>query len=559
MHTQPDPIQSALTELGARLCASGKLDPAQLERAARAAEETADRLDRVLCRLGLIEERDVTDALSQITGLERVGPEAFPDEPAFADELGPRFLKSARLAPLGERNGRIRLAISDPLDRAAVDAVALRLGRLVEPVLATAADVEAALERLYDDADDAVAAEDAPADAAEDVAKLKDLASEAPVIRIVNGLIRKAVEAKASDIHIEPADTGFRVRIRVDGALQEIDSPPANLRAAIVSRLKIMAGLNIAEQRLPQDGRLQATVAGREIDIRMATAPTLHGEGVVLRLLDRSGLVLDFAGLGFDQRAKDAFLPLIERPNGILLVTGPTGSGKTTTLYAALNHINGPDRKIITIEDPVEYQLDGVTQLQVRSQIDFTFARGLRSILRLDPDVIMIGEIRDAETAQIAVQAALTGHLVLATLHTNSAASAASRLRDMGVDDYLITATLIGVLSQRLARRLCGNCAGPADPGLTQAMAPGLDPVGVRTPTGCAACRHTGYRGRTGLMEVLSIDDPIRRAILDRRDDRAVEDLARQAGMRSLRDHGLEAAARGETSLAEVARLAADI
>ncbi|MGF1502339.1 MAG: GspE/PulE family protein [Paracoccaceae bacterium] len=560
MLTYPDSTTTPIARLAETLLEDGRLDHAALRRAERVAEETDERLDTVLTRLGLVDERSMADAFARVLGCPRAGPADFPAEPLFLEDLGARFLLAARLLPLADGAEGAILAVADPVDRAAVDAVRLKLGRPVEIRIGLPSEIEAALERLYAGESDAAAADTLhETDTAADIAKLRDLASEAPVIRIVNQIIRKAAEARASDIHLEPFEQSLRVRLRVDGALREVPPPPGPLRAAVISRIKIMAKLNIAEQRLPQDGRIQATVAGRALDMRIATLPTLHGEGVVMRLLDRSGLVLDYDGLGFDAAVQEALLPLIERPNGILLVTGPTGSGKTTTLYATLSRLNRPDRKVITVEDPVEYHLDGITQIQVKPQIGLSFAHGLRAILRQDPDIIMIGEIRDRETAEIAVQAALTGHLVLATLHTNSAAAAIARLRDMGVEDYLLTATLVGTVAQRLVRRLCPDCAAPESAPLVEGVAPGRDPAGFRKAIGCAACQGTGYRGRTGVMEVLEIDDPIRRAILSREDQRDIEALAVARGMRTMRAHGIEKAARGETALGEVLRLAAEV
>ena len=553
-----DPME----RLGALLCDEGRLDAQQLNRATRVAIETGERLDNVLCRLGLVEERDMADALAKTLAMERVGPESFPSDGELIEALGPRFLASACILPIEEGPAGIRIAMGDPLDQSAADAVALKLGRAVEPCVGAPSEIEAALERLSEretsldelGADVGVGEEDMAAD----VARLRDLASEAPVVRIVNLIIRKAVEARASDIHIEPFEQSLNVRLRIDGVLRKIDAPPSHLRAAVISRIKIMAKLNIAEQRLPQDGRIKIVAAGREIDMRVATSPTLHGESVVMRLLDRSGLVLDFAGLGYDADLQSQIIPLIERANGILLVTGPTGSGKTTTLYAALSHLNDEERKIVTIEDPVEYQLPNVAQIQVKSQIGLTFAHGLRSILRQDPDVIMIGEIRDLETAQIAVQAALTGHLVLATLHTNSAAAAINRLRDMGVEDYLITATLVGVLAQRLVRRLCPACAAPDEPALAERLAPDVPPERFLAPQGCPECRGSGYRGRTTIVEVLPVVDSIRRAVLARTGQHELEEIAVANGMQTMRSNGIAKAAAGETSLAEVLRVSAE-
>jgi general secretion pathway protein E len=548
------------------LRAAGALDDATERRARRVAEETGERIDRVLARLGLAGERALAEALAACLGLDLVRPEDFPDTPDLAEALGAAFAASARVAPLDDDGETVRLAMADPLDGAVADLAAMKLGRRIVRCVAAPADVENALERLRADGASAIetlaaAAGGADDETAGDLARLRDMASEAPVVRLVNLLIRRAAELGASDIHLEPFERRLRLRYRVDGALREADAPPAHLRAAVVSRIKIMARLDIAESRLPQDGRIKATVLGRPLDMRVATTPTLHGEGVVIRLLDRSGLRLDYDGLGIDAKAQAALIPLTERPNGVLLVTGPTGSGKTTTLYATVMRLNAPERKIVTVEDPVEYQLDGVNQIQVHGGIGLGFADALRSILRQDPDVIMIGEIRDAETARIAVQAALTGHLVLATLHANGAAASVSRLRDMGVPGYLIAATVVGAAAQRLVRRLCPDCAAPdPDPGaLLAALGSAEMPGAFRRPVGCPACGGVGYRGRTTVLEVMAVDDAARRSILSQADDRALEAAAVSAGMRTLRAHGLARAAAGETSLAEVARVAAGL
>jgi general secretion pathway protein E len=550
--------------LGPALIAAGALDESALRRAERVAQETGERLGAVVTRLGLAGEEAVGRQLAALAGLPFVAADAFPEDGALLSALGPRFAREARALPLGEDGDAVRLAMADPQDAALARMVAMKLGRPVAACVATPSAIESAIDRLAGREALALdAAEEAGGDdagAAADVARLKDMASEAPVVRIVNKIVRHAAELGASDIHLEPLEDGLRLRYRVDGVLREGDAPPAGLRAAVVSRIKIMARLDIAESRLPQDGRVAATVLGRPLDMRVATTPTLHGEGVVIRLLDRSGLRLDYDGLGLDATAQAALIPLTERPNGILLVTGPTGSGKTTTLYATVARLNSPERKIVTVEDPVEYRLPGVNQIQVRAGIGLGFAEALRSILRQDPDVIMIGEIRDLETARIAVQAALTGHLVLATLHTNSAAAAVARLRDMGTPAYLIAATLTGCVAQRLVRRLCPSCAAPDPDGAAMAARLGWGQAGDwRRPAGCRSCGGVGYRGRLGVMEVLPVDTQARRLILDGADDRAIEEAAQAGGMRALRAHALGRAAAGETSLAEVARVAAGL
>jgi general secretion pathway protein E len=395
-------------------------------------------------------------------------------------------------------------------------------------------------------------------DAEADVERLRDLASEAPVIRLVNRMIERAVEQRASDIHIEPFEGRLRVRYRVDGMLGETEAPAEKLAAAIVSRIKIMARLNIAERRLPQDGRIKVVVRGKEFDLRISTTPSLHGESVVMRILDRDGAVLDFKALGFRDDTLKSYLSALERPHGILLVTGPTGSGKTTTLYTSLIRLNSPERKILTVEDPVEYQLDGVLQIQVKPEIDLTFARALRSFLRQDPDILMIGEIRDLETAQIGVQAALTGHLVLSTLHTNDAAGAIARLMDMGVPDYLLTSTINGVAAQRLVRKLCPDCREASEPDaelLARLDAGDNPPRVLYHAKGCDHCKGTGYAGRAALVEVLVMDDALRRLVLQRADAREIEKAAVEGGMRTLYQDGLLKAAAGVTSIEEVLRV----
>jgi general secretion pathway protein E len=413
--------------------------------------------------------------------------------------------------------------------------------------------MEVALDRLYPEAL-AGPGEAGEADEA-DVERLKDLSSDAPVVRAVNALIGRAVESQASDIHIEPTEDSLKIRLRVDGALHDEDPLPPHLKAAFVSRIKVMAGLNIAERRLPQDGRLRLAVRGHEIDLRVATSPTIHGESVVMRILDRSNLPLDFESLGFDPDTLARFLRVLRQPHGIVLVTGPTGSGKTTTLYASLAAMNTADRKILTIEDPIEYRLAGINQTQVSPQIGLTFAAALRSFLRQDPDVMMVGEIRDLETAQVAVQAALTGHTILSTLHTNGAAAAVTRLLDMGVEPFLITSTLNAVLAQRLVRRLCPHCRETFSPTPEMFEALGVNPVGLDRlwrPVGCPECGGAGFRGRVALLELLVSDAETERLILARAEAR---DIQAAAGLRTMLEDGLVKARAGLTTLDEVLRV----
>jgi general secretion pathway protein E len=393
----------------------------------------------------------------------------------------------------------------------------------------------------------------------EDIGHLKDLASEAPIIKLVNLFITRAVESRASDIHIEPFEDELKIRYRIDGVLHDIESTPKRLQAAIVSRVKIMSKLNIAERRLPQDGRIRLKVGEKEIDLRVSTIPVLYGESVVMRILRKEGIVIDLDLLGFPPKTLDSFNDLIKKPNGIILVTGPTGSGKTTTLYGALDKINFPDKKIITVEDPVEYQLKGVNQIQVKPQIGLNFANTLRHIVRQDPDIIMIGEIRDLETAEIAIQSALTGHLVFSTLHTNDAPSAITRLLDMGVENFLLSSTIRGILAQRLVRIICPSCK-EIDSSIVDDKAElkllGFDSnIALYAGKGCEKCAFTGYYGRAGIFELLLVDDDIRKLILKNADSNQIRELSRQHGMRTLLEDGAEKTKNGITTLSEVLRV----
>jgi general secretion pathway protein E len=464
MKSPVDHIEEVEESLGELLIERSKLDRPGFERAKRLREGQSERLYTLLPKLGLVSERDMAQAIADRLELPLVTPNDIPDLPLLEEKLSPRFLREVHVLPLADSPEGLVLAMADPLDSYATDAIGLISGREIFPRVAEPAMLETAIERLYGRGPSALdelveggsTEEDETLEL--DVERLKDLASEAPVIRLVSHLISEAVERRASDIHIEALEHGLNVRYRIDGLLREIDPPPSRFRAAIVSRIKIMAKLNIAERRLPQDGRIKLAVRGTPIDLRVSTIPTMYGEGVVMRILDRQGVKLDYASLGIRERNLEAYEEILGRPNGVFLVTGPTGSGKTTTLYAALTSLNSPEKKILTVEDPIEYHLEGVNQIQVKPSIGLTFAQVLRSILRQDPDIIMIGEIRDVETARIAIQAALTGHLVLSTLHTNDAVSAITRLMDMGVEDYLLTSTLTGVAAQRLVRTLCRNC-----------------------------------------------------------------------------------------------------
>jgi general secretion pathway protein E len=545
----------------------GRLTDAAAARARRAALESGEQIELVLSSLGLVSEREIAAAVATILDLPHSTLETLTELVELERGVSAKFLREVRILPVSASHDEIVLAMADPLDNYAVRAVEISTGRHVTRIVAAPSDIKTAQDRLFNGGQhdfgaivDEIA-ENAEGTADDDVERLRDLASEAPVIRLVNLTIERAIDERASDIHIEPFRGRLLVRYRVDGVLREEVEPPAHLRAAIVSRIKIMARLNIAERRLPQDGRIRFAQRGRDLDLRVATIPTLHGEAVVIRILDRSVLGKNFTSLGFAQDAETALAAALDRPQGIVLVTGPTGSGKTTTLYTGLLRLNAPARKLFTVEDPIEYELEGINQVQVKTQIGLSFAHVLRSILRQDPDIVMIGEIRDLETARVAMQASLTGHLVLSTLHTNDAASALTRLLDMGAEDYLVTSTVAAIVGQRLVRVLCPHCREPyrAMPQLVRELkllpeAAGTAPVLYRAH-GCGECRGTGYCGRTTIAEVLTLNDQIRRLILDRADARVVQAAAVGAGMRTMYGDGLAKAVAGLTSVEEVLRV----
>ena len=552
-------------EYGELLVRAGKLTPRDLERALAAQHEMGGALDGVLVSLGLVSEPDAAHALAEHLGLPFVAGDDFPDPPPELPGLLPEFLKTHRVLPLRADGGLLEVVMRAPQDAFVLKALHLTTGLAVQPRVGLPSDIDKALQRQQEETE-AENGGDGPPDeegAGDFVEHLRDLASEAPVIRLVNALIGRVIELRASDIHLEPFDDGLHVRYRVDGVLHPGEVVPAQQGAAVSSRVKLLAHLDIAERRLPQDGRIKTRVKGRELDLRVSTVPTVYGESVVMRVLDRASVRFGLGDMGFAPDTLERFHQLVHRPHGILLVTGPTGSGKTTTLYAALAELDAASQKIITVEDPVEYQMAGINQIQVHTQINLTFANALRSILRQDPDIIMIGEMRDGETAQIAVQSSLTGHLVLSTLHTNTAASAVIRMQDMGVERYLITSTVNGVLAQRLVRRLCPHCKAPVQPAPELLKDSGLGrflPAGqpMYEAKGCEHCRGTGYQGRTGIHELLVVDEALRSAILQGQDASSLHTLAMHAGMHSLYEDGLRKVAAGVTSLDELLRVTQD-
>ncbi|HEX9264117.1 MAG TPA: type II secretion system ATPase GspE [Candidatus Binatia bacterium] len=555
--------------LSERLIERRLLSSDELERVRKLQQEQQTPLTRLVVELGFLSEEDLLPVLRDHFDIPLISLKDVSNTP-LAIELPPGigdFFKLARIVPVKIDGRELLVATTDPFDLSRLHALELAVGLTVRPVLAREKEIAARIDALYSSAYAAEVNQDAAAPQLdgigddEDVAHLRDMASEVPVIRMVNQMLVRALESRASDVHIEPFENQLKVRYRIDGILHEVESPPRQLKGAVISRLKILAQLNIAERRLPQDGRIKTRLAGKDVDLRIATVPTLYGESVVIRLLERGQIFTELDTLGFPAGLLATFNEMIKRPHGMILVTGPTGSGKTTTLYGALQKINDPGKKIITIEDPVEYQLSGVNQIYVKPQIGLTFANGLRSIVRQDPDVIMVGEIRDAETAEIAVQAALTGHLVLSTLHTNDAAGAISRLLEMGVQDYLLSSSLLGVLAQRLVRRLCPACRREvafAGLDVTTAELELQNSNGVQNvweATGCEACNQTGYLGRVGIFELLPATSEICKVIVQRADAGAIRSLAVRQGMRLLRDDGWDKVRQGVTTLAELLRV----
>ena len=547
----------------------GKLESTDVDRALRLQKEQDEweRIGSILVKLGLVSEKDVAESLSNQLRLELVDRADYPDERPNGTVVTERFLKKNKALILDEDDDTLSVVMADPLDDYVIDALKLRSGKNVMPRLGVPSEIEYALEQLYDGkagANGGAGTDIVAAQYLDDVEQLKELAGEAPVIKLVNQLIHRAAETGASDIHIEPFEGQLKVRYRVDGMLREVDSPPMQSAAAVISRVKIMANLNIAERRLAQDGRFKQRVRGVEYDLRVSTVPTMYGESVVMRLLQRDAVAMDFVSLGFNEAQVKMMHDVLATPHGILLVTGPTGSGKSTTLYAALTHLNQPERMIITVEDPVEYNIRGINQMQVKPQIGLTFANALRSIVRQDPDVIMIGEMRDTETAQIAVQSALTGHLVLSTLHTNDAAGSVMRLLDMGVQDYLLTSAVTAIQAQRLVRTLCTECREEYTPIDEVVERWGLDRfadggrVTLHKPVGCDSCGGTGYAGRLAILEILMMSNEIRDLVLKRCDVGDIARLAAEQGMVTMRDDGLQKAVQGLTTIEEVLRVTPD-
>lgn len=560
----PAAAETPVDEVCQYLLDSGRLRANDFKRAVAYRDQHGGELVTLLVRLGLASERDVAEAESKLLDLELITQNDYPEETPEIGELSVRYMKQNLLLPVAADDEAMTVVMANPRDAFALKALGMASGKRIDPRVGIASEIENGIEKLYGGGRsqmgqivESLGGED---DDIENVEHLRDLASEAPVIRLVNLIMQRAVEARASDIHIEPFENRLKVRYRIDGVLQEVESPPASSTAAVISRIKIMANLNIAERRLPQDGRIMHRVQGKELDLRVSTVPTSHGESVVMRILDREAIVLDFDALGFEEDTRNHYIQALEMPHGIILVTGPTGSGKTTTLYTALSQINKPERKIITVEDPVEYQLEGINQIQAKSSIGLDFAHALRAIVRQDPDVIMIGEMRDLETARIAIQSALTGHLVLSTLHTNDAASGITRMLDMGVDDYLLTSTVNAIMAQRLVRTLDADHREAVElaPEVAEELGfselvPG-GPYRVYRPVPTSA-NSTGYFGRQAIVELIRMTDPLRRMVMQHATSGELLKQARSEGMRTMYQDGLLKCLKGVTTVEEVLRV----
>src|SRR5215510_14367871 len=550
--------------LGEILIADGVTTPEMVTAALNRMQTTGERLGEALVALGAVTKDDVLKALAVQHNLPYMFRGELPSPLPVVKNLSPKYLRQYVVCPIAVEGGLLTVATADPLNPMIVDDLRQSTGLEVRIVVSPGEGILEAIDRTYDGAATPLQRivegleEERGPEGEEDVNHLRDMAFEAPVIRLVNLLVENAIAAEASDIHIEPFEDTLRVRYRIDGILFDQESPPRRLRDAVTSRIKLMAEMNIAERRLPQDGRIRVSLHGRRVDIRVSTMPTVHGESIVMRLLDRQSVFLPLERLGFGDTATKRFERLITLPHGIVLVTGPTGSGKTTTLYGALDKINSPDRKIITVEDPVEYQLKGINQIAVKPKIGLTFATGLRHIVRQDPDVILIGEIRDLETAEIAIQASLTGHLVFSTLHTNDAPGAITRLQDMGVEPYLVASVLSGVLAQRLVRRICQTCRVLDAPDPADLLAIGVtngQGVELFRGAGCDACRKTGYKGRVGVYELFIITEEVRSLILRKASSGEIRRMAVERGMISLREDAWAKARAGLTTVDEILRV----
>jgi type IV pilus assembly protein PilB len=541
------------------------LSPDQLGEARGLAQQTGAKLQETLVKLGYVTNEQVMSAIAEFHGLQFIDLAEVTIPPAVVELVPESVARENVILPLSQENGALKIIMSDPSDFDTVQKLQFILNKDIQPVLAPREQIVEAINRHYGQTEtesvDSMLAEftDTAIDftETEQTSSMIDEGGDAPVIKLVNLIIQEAVSLRASDIHIEPFVDRVRIRYRIDGMLVERDSPPRRLLAPMLSRIKIMASIDIAEKRRPQDGRIKMTFNGKHYDLRLSILPSSNGQSAVMRILDRGSIQLNIKDMGFGDEDYARFQQIIKRPNGIFLVTGPTGSGKTTTLYAALNELNRPDRKIITAEDPVEYYLPGINQVEVKHQIGLDFQRIIRAMLRQAPNIILVGEIRDNETAEMAIQASLTGHLVFSTLHTNDAPSAVTRLVDMGVQPFLVASSIIAIMAQRLVRLVCPKCKGPDQPSEAEIQAAGLSPDIVKMANfqrgrGCSHCNHTGYRGRTGIFEMMRLTSAIREMTFKREPTQAIRRQARLMGMRTLLEDGVQKAVKGMTTLEEV-------
>jgi type IV pilus assembly protein PilB len=554
------------TPLGSLLIEEGLLTDAQLDAAVAEQARTGKPLGRLLIEQGTISEAELVRTLARQVGLEFVDLGDRTIDGSVAALVNEALARRYQAIPIGWEDGKLVVAMADPSNVFAVDDIRALAGAEVRTVVATASQIIETIERCYridGDVDEVMQAATDEADDETDLSALSEVVEDAPIVKFVNLLVNQAVGDRASDIHVEPNESDLRIRFRIDGVLHEVMRSPRSIQAGVISRLKVMADINIAERRIPQDGRISMKVSGRSIDLRVATLPTVYGEKIVMRILDKTQAVLKLEDLGFLEESHARFESSYTKPYGTILVTGPTGSGKSTTLYATLNQLNTPDRNIITVEDPVEYRLPGINQVQIHPKAGLTFAGALRSILRADPDIVLVGEIRDMETAIIGIEAALTGHLVLSTLHTNDAASTPMRLVEMGVEPFLVTSALDCVVAQRLARKLCDKCKEPFQPTEAELIEAGWPTENLEAgewPTlhkaiGCGVCGRTGYRGRFGIHEVMAMSEEIERLVIERRSSEDIQKVALMQGMLSMRSDGLRKAAKGLTSLEEIFRV----
>ncbi|MFH1783781.1 MAG: type IV-A pilus assembly ATPase PilB [bacterium] len=558
-------------KLGEMLIEAGLASESQIKEALKVQQETGERLGKILVKQSIITEDHLVSLLSDQLGIPRVNLSDYLIDTGIIDLVPEELARRYYLIPLFKVGDVLTVAMSDPSNVFALDEVGFKANCAVEPILATEGDIIKAIDQYYGvvgNIDDVIKSIDTKGlglgDKNIEAKRLQGIAGEAPVVKLVNLIIMQAIRDGASDIHIEPEEDILRTRFRIDGILREATSTPKELQSAIVSRIKIMSELDIAERRVPQDGRFQIKVENRSIDLRVSTFPTVHGENVVMRILDTASVLLGVEQLGFSANIQERFEEVIRKPYGIVLVTGPTGSGKTTTLYAALNAINTIDKNIITVEDPVEYRLKLIRQCQINPKAGLTFATGLRSILRQDPDVIMVGEIRDLETAEIAIQSALTGHLVFSTLHTNDAASTVTRLMDMGVEPFLISSSITGVIAQRLVRTICPDCKTSYKPSPETLKRLGMDESKQDTVfykgEGCKKCNENGYRGRIGIMELLTLNGDVRELIVQKAAADAIKKVARESGgMHTMREDGFKKVLNGVTTVEEVLRVTQEI